>query len=50
LRVPVWPARIAVLLGAILVVVSYALQAAQALCSLLTGKPDGAVPSASTHL
>jgi len=50
LRVPVWPARIAVLLGAILVVVSYALQAAHAACSLLTGKPDGAAPSASTHL
>lgn len=50
LRVPVWPARIAVLLGAFLVVISYALQALQALCSLTTGKPDGATPSASTHL
>jgi TRAP-type C4-dicarboxylate transport system permease small subunit len=50
LRVPVWPARIAVLMGAILVVVSYALQAMQAVRSLVSGKLDGVAPPASTHL
>lgn len=50
LRVPVWPARFAVIVGAILVVVSYVLLAVNALCTLLGGKPDGDAPPASTHL
>lgn len=50
LRVPVWPARIAVLTGAVLVVVSYALLAVQGAWSLWTGRLDGVGPSGSTHL
>jgi TRAP-type C4-dicarboxylate transport system permease small subunit len=50
LRVPVWPARVAVIVGSALVVVSYALLAVHAVCSLVTGHPDAAKPAASTHL
>jgi TRAP-type C4-dicarboxylate transport system permease small subunit len=38
LRVPVWPARIVVVLGATLVVASYALHAARAIETLITGR------------
>lgn len=38
LRVPVWPARIVVVLGAVLVVASYALHAARAIATLATGR------------
>jgi TRAP-type C4-dicarboxylate transport system permease small subunit len=44
LRVPVWPARIVVVLGATLVVASYALHAMRAIETLITGR--GAAPSA----
>jgi TRAP-type C4-dicarboxylate transport system permease small subunit len=50
LRVPVWPARVAVTVGSGLVVVSYALLAVHAVCSLVTGLPDAEKPAASTHL
>ena len=50
LRVPVWPARIAIIAGSALVVVSYVLQAVHAACSLFTGRQAIAVPPASTHL
>lgn len=50
LRVPVWPARVAVLVGAGLVVVSYALHGVHAACMFLSGKPAGGPPPASTHL
>jgi TRAP-type C4-dicarboxylate transport system permease small subunit len=51
LRVPVWPARVVVLLGAILVITSYALHGLRAVNVLITGRSDDVVaPSASTHL
>ncbi len=51
LRVPVWPARSIVVLGAILVVVSYAMHAVHAASALVTGRAEDVVaPSASTHL
>jgi hypothetical protein len=51
LRVPVWPARIVVLLGAILVITSYTLHGLRAINGLITGRADDVVaPAASTHL
>ncbi|MSO66644.1 MAG: TRAP transporter small permease [Pseudolabrys sp.] len=51
LRVPVWPARTVVVIGAVLVVASYALHAASAIKALITGRADEVVaPAASTHL
>jgi len=51
LRVPVWPARSVVVLGAVLVVLSYAAQALSAVAALVSGRADDAVaPSASSHL
>jgi TRAP-type C4-dicarboxylate transport system permease small subunit len=50
LRVPVWPARAVVLIGAVLVVTSYALNAANAVQTLLTGHESDATPAGSTHL
>jgi len=51
LRVPVWPARSIVVIGAVLVVASYALHAAGAIKALLTGRADEVVaPPASTQL
>jgi TRAP-type C4-dicarboxylate transport system permease small subunit len=51
LRVPVWPARSIVVLGAVLVVVSYAMHAVRAVSALVTGRVEDVVaPSASTHL
>ncbi len=51
LRVPVWPARTVVVIGAVLVVASYALHAAGAIKALITGRADEVVaPAASTHL
>lgn len=51
LRVPVWPARTVVIIGAILVVASYALHAARAINTLISGRAEDVVsPSASTHL
>jgi len=42
LRVPVWPARIVVLAGSFLVVVSYVLHAARAFAVLVSGRDDEA--------
>ena len=51
LRVPVWPARIVVVVGSVLVVVSYGLRALRAARSFVTGEPDSVVtPTASTHI
>ncbi len=51
LRVPVWPARIVVVLGSFLVVLSYVLHAVTATRALITGRPDGAAsPAASPHI
>jgi TRAP-type C4-dicarboxylate transport system permease small subunit len=51
LRVPVWPARTVVLIGAVLVVTSYAMIGLSAIRALVTGRDDDMVaPSASTHL
>jgi TRAP-type mannitol/chloroaromatic compound transport system permease small subunit len=50
LRVPVWPARTMVVIGAVLVVLSYAVQAVSALATLVSGRAGDAAPSASTHL
>jgi TRAP-type C4-dicarboxylate transport system permease small subunit len=49
LRVPVWPARIVVLTGSALVVVSYLLNAARALRAVITGTPFGESVT-SSHL
>jgi C4-dicarboxylate transporter, DctQ subunit len=50
LRVPVWPARTVVVIGAVLVVVSYALHAVRAIRVILTGQDEMAAPPISTHL
>lgn len=51
LRVPVWPARLIVVIGAVLVVASYALHAAGAIRALVTGRAEDVIaPAATTHL
>jgi TRAP-type C4-dicarboxylate transport system permease small subunit len=51
LRVPVWPARTIVVIGAVLVVASYAMHAVRATSALISGRAEGVVaPSVSTHL
>lgn len=51
LRVPAWPARIVVVLGSVLVVISYGFRALRAARSFATAKPDNVVtPTASTHI
>ncbi len=50
LRVPVWPARIVVVIGSVLVIVSYGLHAVRAAQSLITGRSDDAAPAASPHI
>lgn len=50
LRVPVWPARIVVLLGAALVITSYILHGLRAMNILITGRSDDVAPPVSTHL
>jgi TRAP-type C4-dicarboxylate transport system permease small subunit len=50
LRVPVWPARSVVVIGAVLVVASYAFHALRAVKVIVTGRDDAAAPAASTHL
>ncbi len=51
LRVPVWPARTVVVIGAVLVVASYIMHALSATRALITGRADDIVaPSAATHL
>lgn len=48
LRVPVWPARTVVIIGAVLVVTSYTLHALRAIGVIVTGRAANDVP-ASTH-
>jgi TRAP-type C4-dicarboxylate transport system permease small subunit len=51
LRVPVWPARVIVVIGAVLVVASYALHAVGAIRALVTGRAEDVIaPAATTHL
>lgn len=50
LRVPVWPARIVVLVGSLLVVASYLLNAARAWRAMISGTPFGEPAAPSTHL
>jgi TRAP-type C4-dicarboxylate transport system permease small subunit len=51
LRVPAWPARVVVVVGSVLVVISYGLRALRAARSFVTGEPDNVVtPAASTHI
>src|SRR5262245_6649851 len=51
LRVPVWPARSIVVIGAVLVVASYIMHAVTAVTTLISGRAeDVATPSASAHL
>ena len=51
LRVPVWPARTIVVIGAILVVVSYAMHGITATVALISGRAEGVVaPETSIHL
>jgi TRAP-type C4-dicarboxylate transport system permease small subunit len=51
LRVPAWPARVVVVAGAVLVVLSYALHAVTAVGALISGREEDVVAtSASTHL
>ena len=51
LRVPAWPARVVVVVGSVLVVISYGLRALRAARSFVTGEPDNVVtPTASTHI
>jgi TRAP-type C4-dicarboxylate transport system permease small subunit len=49
LRVPVWPARIVVVIGAVLVVASYALHAMRAIETLITGRGAGPLPAPPQH-
>jgi TRAP-type C4-dicarboxylate transport system permease small subunit len=48
LRVPVWPARTVVVIGAVLVIASYALHAARAVNTLVTGRA-AADPAPKPH-
>jgi TRAP-type C4-dicarboxylate transport system permease small subunit len=50
LRVPAWPARVIVIVGAVLVVVSYAMLAVQSATALISGRASDAAPASSTHL
>jgi TRAP-type C4-dicarboxylate transport system permease small subunit len=51
LRVPAWPARVVVVIGSVLVVVSYALRGVIAAQSCITGRPDPVVtPAPSAHI
>jgi TRAP-type C4-dicarboxylate transport system permease small subunit len=50
LRVPVWPARSVVVIGAILVVASYAVHGVAAIKALISGRTEGVIaPEASPH-
>jgi TRAP-type mannitol/chloroaromatic compound transport system permease small subunit len=51
LRVPVWPARSIVIIGAVLVIASYIMHAVTAVTTLISGRAEDVVtPSASAHL
>jgi TRAP-type C4-dicarboxylate transport system permease small subunit len=49
LRVPVWPARFVVVLGALLVMITYLGQAVAAATALVRGTPPAELPQPSTH-
>jgi TRAP-type C4-dicarboxylate transport system permease small subunit len=49
LRVPAWPARVVVVIGSILVVVSYGLHGVRAAISLVTGRAVGVVTASASH-
>ena len=50
LRVPVWPARVVVVMGAFLVITSYTLHGLRAMNTLITGRDEDLVtPPASNH-
>jgi hypothetical protein len=48
--VPVWPARTVVLIGAVLVVTSYAMIGLSAVRALISGREDDTASPASTHI
>lgn len=51
LRVPVWPARVIVVIGSVLIITSYLLLAASAIATLISGgAKDPNTPTSSTHL
>jgi hypothetical protein len=49
LRVPVWPARLVVMFGALLVAIIYCGQAAAAVKALMRGEAPADRPRSSTH-
>jgi TRAP-type C4-dicarboxylate transport system permease small subunit len=49
LRVPVWPARLVVMLGALLVMITYLGQALAAAAALVRGTPPPEAPRPSSH-
>ena len=49
LRVPVWPARVVVMLGALLVAITYLGQAVTAAVAIIRGAPPMAQPGPSSH-
>jgi TRAP-type mannitol/chloroaromatic compound transport system permease small subunit len=48
LRVPTWPAKVVVLLGSVLVVVSYVLYGLRGLRALITGQPQAVEPPSAS--
>jgi TRAP-type C4-dicarboxylate transport system permease small subunit len=51
LRVPVWPARVIVVIGSVLIITSYLLLAASAIATLISGgTEDTNTPTSSTHI
>jgi TRAP-type C4-dicarboxylate transport system permease small subunit len=49
LRVPVWPARIVVLIGSVLVIASYSLHALRATTALISGQAEHLAPTATNN-
>ena len=50
LRIPVWPARVIVLVGAAIVVATYLMHAVTAVRVLISGRAEDEVPSAPIHI
>jgi TRAP-type C4-dicarboxylate transport system permease small subunit len=50
LRIPAWPARVVVLVGAALVVASYVMHAVRAVGTLVSGRADDDIPAAPPPL
>ena len=50
LRVPVWPARLVILFGSVLVIFSYLLQFASGLATLITGRSEADLAAGKIHL